>query len=117
MSGAYWIMIGDELLLNLEGFSSWLMWKKECAYCDHKVYDVAIDILPTENETKCQLRVFNRNNNSSKKFFDVKSMSEKMGFSVKDDGRFYSNSLSLNEIKCVLNEIVDNIKQQQDIET
>ena len=112
MNGAYWIMIGDELLLDLKGFSSWLMWKKECAYCDHNDYDVAIDILPAESEAKCQLRVFNRNNDSGKKFFDVKSMSEKMGFSVKDDGRFYSNWLSLNEVKRILNEIVENIKQQ-----
>ena len=113
MSGVYWIMVGNELLQDLGGgFSNWRMWGKECAYCDHNDYDVAIDILPTESEAKCQLRVFNRNNNSGKKFFDVKSMSEKMGFSVKDDGRFYSNWLSLNEVKRILNEIVENIKQQ-----
>ena len=120
MSGKYWIMIGNELLQDLNEFSSWKMWKDECAYCDHKVYDVALDILPNENESKakCQLRVFNRNNNSGKKLFDVKSMSEKMGLSYRnDDGRFYSNVLSFNEMKQFLNDIVDNIKQQQDIET
>ena len=118
MSGKYWIMIENELLQDLDEFSSWKMWKDECAYCDHKVYDVALDILPAESKAKCQLRVFNRNNNSGKKLFDVKSMSEKMGLSYRnDDGRFYSNVLSFNEMEQFLNDIVDNIKQQQDIET
>ena len=106
-------LLGQEVLLCRES-EQWGQWyfyfanvggKEEyCLYTDHKIYDVAIDLLFLKiSDNQYRLRIFKRNNKSKKDLADLEDLLEENSFSAQEiDGRMVSKPMSAEEIiKCI----------------
>lgn len=100
-------LLGHEVLpcCETEQWSQWHFYRdnvegKEvyCLYTDHKIYDVAIDLLFEKvSEDQYRLRIFRRNNASKKKFADLEALL--VDFSPEEnDGRMVSKNMSAKDI-------------------
>lgn len=81
-----------------------------CLYTDHKIYDVAIDLLFKKvSEDQYQLRIFRRNNASKKDFTKLEALL--VEFSPEEnDGRMVSKPMSAKEIINFIDVIQDEIQ-------
>ena len=105
-------LLGQEVLQCQEN-EDWIPWRfynanvegKEeyCLYADHKVYDVAIDLLFEKvSEDQYRLRIFRRGNGSKKSLVGLDGLLD--GFSPEEnDGRMVSKPMSAKEILDFIN--------------
>ena len=101
-------LLGQKALQCQEN-EDWIPWRfynanvegKEeyCLYTDHKIYDVAIDLLFTKiSDDQYRLRIFKRNN-SKKDLAGLEDLLEENSFSAQEiDGRMVSKPMQAEEI-------------------
>lgn len=121
-SGKDLYLLGQEVLPCQES-EQWGQWyfysanvegKEEyCLYTDHKVYDIAIDLLFGKvSENQYRLRIFRRDNASKKKFEGLEALLD--GFSPGEkDKRLFSKPMSAKEIIGFIEEKQNEIDMQK----
>lgn len=98
-------LLGQEVLQCQEN-EHWNQWRlyideeEYCLYTDHKIYDVAMDLLFTKiSDNQYRLRIFKRNNQSKKNLRDLEALLDEFSFSAQEiDGRMVSKPMSAEEI-------------------
>lgn len=118
-SGKDLYLLGQQVLpcQESEQWSQWYFYsanveeKEEyCLYTDHKVYDIAIDLLFGKvSEDQYRLRIFRRDNASKKKFVGLEALPIKF-LLEENDSRLVSGSMSAKKVIDLLKNI------QKDIE-
>lgn len=74
-----------------------------CLYADHKVYDVAIDLLFEKvSEDQYRLRIFRRGNGSKKNLVGLDGLLDRFS-PEENDGRMVSKPMSAKEILDFIN--------------
>lgn len=105
-------LLGQEVLQCQEN-EDWIPWRfynanvegKEeyCLYADHKVYDVAIDLLFEKvSEDQYRLRIFRRGNGSKKNLVGLDGLLDRFS-PEENDGRMVSKPMSAKEILDFIN--------------